>query len=202
MKYRLLAYGLLAVLLIAVAGALGRASGRRAELQLKAEINEANAERAVVYARMRTAEAQVATLRTQVIEARARVLGSRVDTSLFRVNAQLDSARAVLADTLATVERLRATLGETVQQVAVLTQTVKTYRVFVDSMTEATIIERKALYNALYAKDAALVATQVALESYKSAATCRVLWLRCPTRTEAAVGGAILGAVTVLVVTK
>ena len=202
MKYRLLAYGLLALVIIAVAGFIGRASGRRAELQLKAEINEANARAALVYARMRTAEAQVATLRTQAIEARTRRLGSQVDTSLFRVRVELDSARAVLADTLATVERLRATLSETTEHTALLTQTVAAYRGTVDSLMATSLIERQALYNALYAKDTALVAMTVAMESYKSAATCRVLWFRCPTRTQAAVGGAILGAVTVLVVTK
>ena len=176
---RLWSFGVTVAVALFAVWALGRASASQAErdsIAAQAQGNAQVAHRAYREARKRVAPALAVTDRvTRIVQVRDTALG-----------AQLDTARAVLADTAATLVDVRETLAATVVEA-------EAFRVAVDSLTVAHAAERRVLLAALTSADVALDAEQRVSRAYKLASRCRVLGLiPCPTRTQTAVGAVLV----------
>ena len=159
--------------------ALGRASSVQSERDTIAAQAQANAQ--VAHRAYREARKAVAPALARTDTVTRRVLVQ--DAAL---GVQLDTARAVLADTAATLAEVRETLAATVVRA-------EAFRVAVDSLTVAHAEERRVLVAALAGADLALVAQTRATEAYRRAGQCRVVFgIKCPTRTQAFIVGAVV----------
>ena len=186
----------LAVLLALALGtvwAIGRSTSVQSERQAIAEQAQMNAQvahKAYREARKRVAPALAATDRVQNT---ARIRGNAVDVSSLGLKQTLDSARAFLSDAAATNISLRDLLGATVTRADSLLADVAAYRVAVDSLTVVHAAERRVLLAALSSAEVALDAQARATEAFKRAGRCRIVGLiPCPTRTQTAVGTALV----------
>jgi len=132
--------------------------------------------------------------RTDTVVVRERAQGARVDAAVDSVRPALAEARATLADSTATIERLRASLGSLTVRTEELVAQVVIYRATVEELTLALAMERAAAQATLDAKDKVIASLK--------AERCRVLWMPCPTRTQSAIGGAIVGALVIGAVSR
>ena len=171
---------LLAFALVTV-WALGRSTSVQSERQAIAEQAQLNAQ--VAHRGFREARKLVAPAlaRTDSVTKTVRFRDETLGT-------QLDAARAVLSDANATNISLRATLAATVTQA-------ETFRVAVDSLTVVHAAERRVLLAALTSAEVALDAEQKASAAWRKASECRIVFgIKCPTRTQVAVGSLLVGA--------
>ena len=194
-------------LLIALAAALvawgavwavGRSTSVASAARERAEIAEANA--AVVTKAYKAARDSIPYLRTEARTARAEAeyVRANVQETLSRARMISDSARAVIVDSRADVPTLRTALVAQVAATDSIAAAFARYREVVDKAFAAsdrlTITQAEALALA----DSTIRAKDHAIAAWKAAATCRVLWFECPTRTQVAV----IAVVTTVVVSK
>jgi hypothetical protein len=71
-----------------------------------------------------------------------------------------------------------------------------------DSLHAASRVLVASQVSVIAQTDAALIAMTQARDAWRQAASCRVLWLPCPTRTQAFVAGAVLTLGAVVAVTR
>lgn len=184
-------------LLVAV---VGRTSASEAAERARAAINDANARTALAdlrATRLAKDSARLALLESDAATGRT---STRVDRARDTLMTALADARATLAAVDADTARLRASLG-------VLTVTVERYDAQVMALqdtvtalrgTVARYVTRVA--DAEARADAAIDALEVARDGWKQAATCKVLWMSCPTRTQSFIAGAVVTAAVIVVV--
>lgn len=194
-----LIYGTLALAFLVAILLIGRSSAIQTERTLRAEILERNATVVTQEARIQRLRADSVTLAAKVATRGVRASGANVDSSRVLLEATLDSSKAVLADMEATGAELRAALGRTVVRAESLVTQITVYRGKVDSLLTLVDAEREARRIEGERVNAALEAKDATIAAYRKAAECRVLWVRCPTRTQVAVGTAIT---TYLIVRK
>ena len=158
--------------------AIGRSNSVKSERDTIAAQAHANAQ--VAHKAYRQARQAVAPAL-----ARTDTVTRRVMVQDAALGSQLDTARAVLADTAATLAEVRETLSATVVQA-------ETFRVAVDSLTVVHAAERRVLLAALTSADVALEAQTRATEAFKRAGQCRIVFgIKCPTRTQSFLVGAV-----------
>lgn len=170
---------------------IGKSSALTAERLAMAEMREQNA--AIVEAAYRDKRADSLKYAREVAQARSaeRQARGRLDGTLTMAGMQLDSARAVLADSLANNIALRYSLTTTVAKVDILLVEVSRYKTAADSLVEVYSRERVVLLSTLSKADETIAAKNLALESWRKAAECRILGFKCPTRTQTFALGAI-----------
>lgn len=176
---------LAAVVLLAflASGAIARASADATETRVRAEMRDsvalvvarAHQERVLALDSARRAFAQAERTR--------RTARARVDTVWQATDATVDSLRP---DTTANVQVALAAYDS-------LAVAFRAY-MRADSASHAAIAaERAATDAALSSADAALAAMTQARDAWKRAATCRTVFrIKCPTRTQAFVAGAVV----------
>lgn len=192
---------LLAVLVIWLAVALvGRASAREAEQAAIAKMHDANARTALLDLRANRLAKDSARLALLDRDAATGRTSTRVDRARDTLRSALTDAREALADVTADTARLRASLG-------VLTVAVERYDARVVALQDTVSSLRTSLSRfqlkvteAEAKADAAIRALEVARDAWKGAATCKVLFIKCPTRTQAFIGGAVVTAAVIVAV--
>ena len=186
---------LITVGLVAMAGfvvwAIGKSSALTAAKVTIAEQKEENAARVeAAYREKRADSLKYAREVAQAVKAKREAL-ARLDGQLVSTAYTLDSAHAVLADSLATADALRASLTTTVAKVDILMVEVSRYKTVADSLDMAHQRERAYLVETLRGADATIAAKDAAMKSWRKAAECRILGFTCPTRTQTFVLGVV-----------
>ena len=171
--------------------ALGSCQGRDSS---ESSVHLDNAYRLARTVRPLREAVQVASSRTDNQRSAVGRVGEGVEVRAQLLDAQLDSARALLRDSTATMQQLR-------QQVAALVSTsegfriqVIVYRDSVNAMIRAQLEERYAHQTLAAHQDSTIRAYQAATK----ALDCRVLGIRCPSRLASAGLGGLGIAILVL----
>jgi hypothetical protein len=185
-KARLIAYGILAAVAVAAIFAIGRTSSGAGAKRAQTEADERNA--AIVARAYRHSRDKTDTVLVMVARQ-----GARVDVALDSTREALAEANATLADTLATVDRLRASLGALTVRAEKLAIETAEYRVKVDSLTLRIAEERAANDRVIAAKDMVIGS----LKAERCTINLGLAKVSCPTRTQTAVG-AVIGTFLVL----
>lgn len=174
---------------------IGRTSALQSAEQTIAAQKEANAALVEAHARHLRDLARADSLRVEQARQQARAARRDLNTALLANTALLDSARAVLADSAATVADLRAALATTVTELDSLVATVNRYAAAQDSVEAVHQRERVALYAVLAAKDSTIAAKNVALAGYKQVARQqqRARWRTVACAALGGAGGAAAG---------
>lgn len=192
---------LLAAFALLVGLSVGHCTGKSAEREdANIRIAAVNGARLADLTRhKRDSVAAVAIERARLDSLKA-VQSRVIDRRLNAANTSLADARAVLADTLATVSTLRSALTETVSTLDSLAREVTTYRAIVDSTSVQHAKERALLMSALTYSDSSAQAWKRAYELRTRQERCRVLFVPCPSRPVAFLAGAALTAGIVVAV--
>jgi len=190
-------YALLAAALLL---GLGRCAGARAsESRAKVERAELVAYHAALRSIQHRAVTDSVTRKVDSLSARVAVLGRDLYRERAKLAHVLDSATATLADSAATVPELRLALSRTVESARALSISVLIYQDSISVLLDAHLAERSAWMAERQAHLAELAAKDAVIGALK-ATECRVLWVRCPTRTASAIGGAVLALALVVAV--
>lgn len=171
---------------------IGKSSALTAAKVTIAEQKEENA--AIVEASYREKRALIVKNAREVAEARTaeRKARARLDATLDSAATATAGSISVLQDSAATVPQLR---GALYVQVATTERVVAEFHAYLMSDSTYHIAEaeeRKVLFETLTLADSTIRVKNEALAAWKEAARCRVLWVPCPTRTQAFVAGAIV----------
>jgi len=185
-----IAYTLAALIAAAwlVLWAVGAASGDEAGKRARTEMHERNM--AIVARAYASSRGKTDTVVRYVTRQ-----GARVDAAVADVRPALDEAKVALADSGATIERLRGTLGRLTVRTEELVAQVVIYRATVDTLTIALAMERAAATE-LHAADQRVIAS---LKAERCRITVLFWKVGCPTRTQSAVGGGLAVAAALVV---
>ena len=185
---------LLAALALLIGLSVGHCTGKSAEREdANIRIAAANGARLADAVRFKRDSIAAVSREREAATARERAAARVIDARLNATNTALADARAVLADSLATVVALRVTLAQTADAFDSLARAAVTYRAAVDSANAKDAEERALLMSALTYSDSSAQAWKRAYEARTKQARCRVLFVPCPSRTQAY----LLGAATV-----
>jgi hypothetical protein len=121
-------------------------------------------------------------------------LGADLTIERKRLTMVLDSATGVLADSAATVPELRLALAETIESARAFSMSAATYQDSITVLLAAHQSERAA-WLAERAANERVIAAQKAVIAGLESRECKVLWVRCPSRTASAIGGAVVAVV-------
>jgi len=195
-------YGVtVAVALIAVwaVGRSSRLAGESAQIVAQAQANAESALRAY-----RASRDSIPVLRQAFVNAeRARQRAqARGDSALVRADRTTADSRRILSADTATVPTLRAALASQVLVTDSLSAAFRAYIVTTEREAQVAAQERAALYGSLAKADTVIAAQARLLNALSKTTQCRVLWLPCPTRTQAFVAGAVLTLGAVVAVTR
>lgn len=192
-----------ALLAWALIAQVGRASARETEARVRAEMRDSVAfavARAITPLRRVAEAADARRLEAERALARSRARG---DAALAAVDTASATALAVLRDSAATVPQLR---GALVAQVATTDRLAAEFREYLaaDTLAHLAAAESRVADRRLLTQTAAaLVAMTEARDAWQRAAECRTVFrMRCPTRTQAAIGGALVTAAVVVAVRR
>ena len=187
-------YVLAVAVLVTALFLLGRASeqaGRDAE---RVRIAEEQETIAVAFARQQTFALTKARGRTDSLE---RVLKRKPLTMLARSDSVVDSTQQVLRDSAATVPQLRGALVVAVSTIDRLSAEFRDYLAQDSLVHYSWTVERQAVDSALVSERRVSQAKDGVILALKKANECRVLFFSCPTRTQTAIGTALLiGGIT------
>lgn len=172
--------------------AIGRSSAAESEARTLAAMRDSVAFKAVRGYRKHRDSTGVLLTAYHVAERKRLMLRRVADTVLAATDATTRAQMAVLADSAATVPQLRGALYVQVQTTERIAAEFREYLRVSDSSHAAASRTIAAQSMALASADTAIDALTVARDQWKRAATCRVLGVRCPTRTQAFIGGALL----------
>jgi hypothetical protein len=199
-RYRI-AIEVVVLALIVTAGAVwvARWTGQRIERR-EAIVREAKAEaqRALVSRDSAIAVTDSVTRKADSLASRVDVLTSRLTNERKRLTAVLDSATGVLADSAATVPELRLALAQTIESARAFSMSAATYQ---DSITVLLAVHQseRSAWLAERAESDRVIAAQRAVIAGLESRECKVLWVRCPSRTGSAIGGAVVALAAVVV---
>lgn len=187
----LVAWGLVVV--------IGQSSANQAMLRTIAEQKAENA--AIVesaYREKRADSLKYTRMLAEAVNAK-RKAEAQLDGVWTRAGMQVDSARAVLADSTASSVALRYSLHMTVEKMDSLMQAFTVYRVASERVVASQDSTMRWQAGALRLADSTITAKNQALQALRKAHECRIVFgIRCPTRVQSAVGGMILtGAIVV-----
>lgn len=137
-----------------------------------------------------SAVAQNLRLERQVAHLRGQAVGA-----LAQGDAVADSARVVLADSSANISRLRSTVASLVLSQDSLSASFRRYLAADSTLHYRWGVERDKSTVALDKAETAYRSLEAVNAALRKASQCRIAFVPCPTRTQAAVGGLILGTV-------
>jgi hypothetical protein len=165
-------------------------AGRDAE---RVRIAEEQEEIAVAFARQQTANLQ--RERAKTIQVERDLYRERINSlrSLQSSDSTVAAARQVVEDSASTVGTLRQHLRAAIADNETLAFQFRAYLAKDDSVHYAWGVEREASNKAMIANMAVLEAKDRVIASLK-AQECKVLWFKCPTRTNVAVVTALVTA--------
>jgi hypothetical protein len=192
-------YACLALLVgLSVGRCSGRADGAAERIVAQAQANAESALRA--YRASRDSIPVLQSAREQAERESAR-LRARSRVTLAQADTVTAASRTVLADTSATVPALRAAFASQVLVTDSLSAAFRAYIVTTERERAAAHSERSALYESLSKADTVIAAQGRLIDALRDR-ECRVLWLPCPTRTQAFVAGALVTLGAVVAVTR
>jgi hypothetical protein len=186
------------VITIGAVWAIGRASATDTAERVRAEMRDSVAfEVALAVAPLRraAAEANTAMLAAEAKLAKVRTTGR---ATLASTGATVDTHRADTAS--ADADTLRQALTSALAAYDSLAAAFRDY-LHTDSVAHIRTATRDSVTSVLLnQQDRALVAMTQARDAWKQAATCRTVFgIKCPTRTQAFVGGAVVALAAVVV---
>jgi hypothetical protein len=152
---------------------------------------------AVAFARQQTA--RVDSIRQVSIQLERKLHRERQESIHLLRSADSTAADAhqVLQDSAATVQQLRGALYVQVATTERLSAQFREYIAKDDSVHYSWGVERAAYNEYLVRNVAVLEAKDGLIRALRKANECKVLWLKCPTRTQTAIGTALLiGGIT------
>jgi hypothetical protein len=199
-RYRIAIEVVLAALLV-TAGAVwvARWTGQRIERR-EAIVREAKAEakQALVSRDSAIAVTDSVTRINTALLVNVAKLGADLTIERKRLTVVLDSATGVLADSAATVPELRLALSRTIESARGFAMSAATYQ---DSITVLLAVHQseRAAWLSERAANERVIAAQKAVIAGLESRECRVLWVRCPSRTASAIGGAVVALAAVVV---
>jgi hypothetical protein len=180
-----------AVTALFLLGRAGEQAGRDAE---RVRIAEEQETIAVAFARQQTVAVAKARGRTDSLE---RALKRKRVTMLARSDSVVDSTQQVLRDSAATVPQLRGALVVAVSTIDRLSAEFREYLAQDSVVHYSWTVERDAVDSALIGMNKAMLAKDGVILALKKASECRVLFFKCPTRSQTAIGTALLiGGIT------
>jgi hypothetical protein len=159
---------------------------------------KAEAKHAIVSRDSAIAVTDSVTQQADSLASSVRILRQHLDLERKRLTVVLDSATGVLADSAATVPELRLALRETIESARGFAMSASTYQ---DSITVLLAVHQseRAAWFAERAANERVIAAQKAVIAGLEAQQCRVLWVRCPSRTASAIGGGVVALAAVVV---
>ena len=160
-------------------------------------IAEEQETRAVAFARQQTA--RVDSIRQVSIQLERKLYKERQESIhlLRSADSTVADAHQVLQDSAATVQQLRGALYVQVATTERLSAQFREYIAADDSVHYSWGVERAEYNEYLVRNVAVLEAKDGLIRALRKANECKVLWLKCPTRTQVAVGTALLiGGIT------
>ena len=196
---RLVAIALAVLAILAGMWAVGRSSAQTSAAEERVRIAEER-ETVAVLAYHRTRDSipalQAASERA---ERTIRNLRTVAAGTMARAETVTVASNAVLADTSATVSDLRTALRFQVFATDSLASAFREYLSADITVHEAYRSERSVLHSALSKAESALAATRAVADGWRTVAQCRIIFgIRCPTRTQTFIGGAIVTAGVIL----
>lgn len=182
---------LVGLVAVVVALGIGRWQGHReAKQDTASQLAAINGARLADLSRWQRDSLALAMAEREAGERYARLAAQRLDAQLVAARTQLDSSRAVLADTTASIETMHAVLTETTHRLALVSDMAASYRVRIDSLEHRHAEERRALMSGLAYADSLASHWEAEAARVAKARTCRIGFFPCPTRTQSAVIGA------------
>jgi len=139
--------------------------------------------------RLRTDSAERITMRAEAGQRRAE---SRLRQATGALEGTLTAGERLAADSTAGADTLRAMLAASVAETRVYLAHVGVYQDSVRALFVAWSSERASYRASLAAADSVIAAERAVGVLLTKGAQCRILWVRCPTRTQSFVGGALV----------
>lgn len=147
---------------------------------------------AVAFARQQTANLERERLKTLRAERALYAERQRSLRSLQSADSAVADAHQVLQDSAASTHQLRASLTLTVNNLDSLSGQFRAYIARTDSVLYRVAVERAAADSALAAEKRAHEATKRARDVLRRESQCKVWFVSCPTRTQTAIGTALI----------
>lgn len=176
----------------------GRAAAHRSEAEsLKRQLGASKIELVEAKKQLAAAQAKTDTV-VKTVTRRVTAVAS-ADSTLTHT---LTQAQLALNDSAATIAQLRVALGTTVRDASLYRAEVRTLTDSV-SVLVATLAEERATNATAEAKSLrTLNLAYQTIAAYEKAATCKILFVTCPTRTQTAVVVGLAGLVAGIAIAK
>jgi hypothetical protein len=192
-------YGWLTAVALGVAALffLGRSSKQLGIAEENIRIAEEQETVAVAFARRQTAAFDSVRQINRQLERKLYRERQESIQSLNRADSTVADAHQVLQDSAATTQQLRGALYVQVATTERLSAQFREYIAKDDSVHYSWGVERAATDSAFVALAKAGEAKDGLIRALRKANECKVLWFSCPTRTQTAIGTALLiGGIT------
>lgn len=158
----------------------------------RARIAEEQESIAVAFARQQTDNLHRERTKTMQVERQLYAERQKSLRSLQSADSAVADARQVLQDSAATVHQLRTSLTLTVNNLDSLSSQFRAYIARTDSVLYRVAVEREASDSALAAERRVNAAKDRVIAVLRKQAECKVWFVSCPTRTQTAVGTALI----------
>lgn len=158
----------------------------------RVRIAEEQEDIAVAFARQQTVKLEAE--RAKALTAERALYAERQNSlmSLQSADSAVADAHQVLQDSAASAHQLRASLTLTVNNLDSLSGQFRAYIARTDSVLYRVAVERDAADSALLAEKRAHEATKRARDVLRRESQCKVWFVSCPTRTQTAIGTALI----------
>ena len=158
----------------------------------RVRIAEEQEDIAVAFARQQTVKLEAE--RAKALTAERALYAERQNSlrSLQSADSAVADAHQVLQDSAASTHQLRASLTLTVNNLDSLSGQFRAYIARTDSVLYRVAVERAAADSALLAEKRAHEATKRARDVLRRETQCKVWFVSCPTRTQTAIGTALI----------
>lgn len=177
---------------VATAFFLAYQSDRNRKLAEDLAVAEEQESIAVAFARQQTARLDAE--RSKTLKAERALYAERLKSlrSLQSADSAVADARQVLQDSTASTIALRYSLTITVNNLDSLSSQFRAYIARTDSVLYRVAVEREATDSALVSLIRASAAKDTVIAVLRQQAECKVWFVSCPTRTQVAVGTALI----------
>ena len=133
---------------------------------------------------------------------RERQAAGALRSQLDVVRDSLDALQQIQQDSAASLDSVRQALKGAIHLADTLSIQVSIYMAAVDTLRDKHAEERRAMTVALEKADTALAHQDALIRALQRQAECRVLGVRCPSRTAVALGAVVVGVVTGALLTR
>ena len=183
-----------AVVTFVVATAFFLAHQNRSAFENAERVRIAEEQEAVAVAFARQQTVKLEAERAKALTAERALYAERQNSlrSLQSADSAVADAHQVLQDSAASAHQLRASLTLTVNNLDSLSGQFRAYIARTDSVLYRVAVERAAADSALVAEKRAHEATKRARDVLRRESQCKVWFVSCPTRTQTAIGTALI----------